>query len=246
MPASSPQRSPDDLLQNGPPFPRTLRDGSFDVDGFARGGWPFVIDFQPQPESCTWLEVSADDAPAWGAILDPDGRAGRRTARITLPENLGQLPRPAHYAVYSVQQPCTVRQPTPTPSRIDVYGIGAGPRAVGSVAINNLQFGPRTPRFPQEMATFVYVADNDFGRVSQEILDFRPDGAAKWIVVPVSTTQLYASQRGTHRGSWDGTGPGGGRTPGIYRFQVRAWNTLNDEKSWAGAISSDSVHIARP
>jgi hypothetical protein len=205
-----------------------------------------VIDFMPRPDSCTWLQLDSEDTASWRAILDENGRTGRHIVKVELPAMVGKEPRPAHYVVYSVTRPCTVAEPKRDYSPIDVYAMGAGPRAMGSVAINNLQFGPSAPRFPQEVANFGYVAENDFARISQEILDFRPSGPGRWTVIPVRATELFASQRGTHNGSWDGTRQSGRRMPGVYRLQIRAWNTLNDEKSWVGAISQDSVHISPP
>ncbi len=246
LPASSPPPTYEGLLKDGPLFPTTSSVGSFDVVGFARSGWPYVIDFEPRPDSCTWVQVDSAEAAPWRAILDEDGRAGRHIVRVALPEQVGKEPRPAHYVVYSVNKPCAVADAKRDFSPIDVYAMGAGPRAVGSMAINNLKFGPSVPRFPQEVANFTYVAENDFGRISQEILDFRENGPGRWTVVPVRTTELFASQRGPHNGIWDGTRQTGKRAPGVYRLQVRAWNTLNDEKSWVGAISQDSVHISPP
>lgn len=239
------------LVRNGPQFPISQSVGTFNVEGFVRGGWPFVIDFMSQRDSCTWLEITTDEKKSWRRILDMDGSAGRHILKIDLPENLASEPRPAQYAIYSIQQTCTtgteavpekVRQYSP----IVVYGIGGGPRAVGSVAVNKLQFGPPTPQFPQEVATFDYLTESDFGRVSQEILSYQQTGPGQWIVVLIRASQLYATIHGSHHGNWDGTGQAGNRMPGIYRLQVRAWNTVNDEKSWVGAISQDSVHISQP
>ncbi|TDN62263.1 hypothetical protein [Paraburkholderia sp. BL10I2N1] len=250
---SSPQPKPstDSLLERGPQFPVTLSIGSFTVEGFTRGGWPFVIDFLPQPDSCTWLAVSTGEKSYAGILLDMDGHAGRHVAKVNLPDEIGPNPRPGEYIVYSERQACTSttgggQQAARPFSPIAVYGIGAGPRAVGSVAINNVQFGPPTPRFPQESATFGYNTVNFFVRASEEILRFEETGEGQWSVGVVHATQLDALPHGPHRGSWDGKDGGGERKPGIYHLQVRVWNTLNDEKSWGGALSPDSVHIVKP
>ena len=246
LPAWSPPPTNEGLLKDGPRFPVTLTVGTFEVIGYARRGWPYVIDFLPKPDSCTWVQVSSDKTETWSAILDADGHAGRHIVKLDMPDKVGEDAHSARYSVFSVNQPCTVTQAKRDFSPIEVYSMGAGPHAVGSMAINTLRFGPPAPRFPQEVARFEYVAENDFGRIAEEILDFRVRGAGRWTVVPVRATEVVASLKGPHSGSWDGTLPSGKRAPGIYRLQVRAWNTLNDDKSWVGAISQDSVHILPP
>lgn len=248
--AASPQ-GPEGLVKNGPQFPVSRSVGSFVVEGFVRDGWPFVIDFMSKPDSCTWLEVDTDKKTNWSQILDVDGSGERHILKIDVPANLASEPRPAYYSIHSVQHPCTWSaasgaQATRALSPIEVYGIGAGPRAVGSVAVNTLRFGPPTPQFPQELAIFDYLTESDFGRIAQEILEYQQTGEGQWTVVTVRATQLYATVHGPHHGDWDGTALTGKRMPGVYHLQVRAWNTANDEKSWVGAISPDSVHISRP
>jgi len=248
---TTPPVDSESLARNGPQFPISQSVGTFNVEGFVRGGWPFVIDFKSQLDTCTWLEITTDEKTTWSRILDVDGSAGRHILEIDLPQNLASEPRPAQYAIYSTQPACAPgAEAVPEKARrylpILVYGIGGGPRAVGSVAVNKLQFGPPTPQFPREVATFDYVTESDFGRVSEEILSYRQAESGQWTVVLVHALQLYATIHGTHHGNWDGTGQAGNRMAGIYRLQVRAWNTVNDEKSWVGAISQDSVRISRP
>jgi hypothetical protein len=249
-PNPPPKPGADSLLKDGPQFPASLSVGAFSVVGFTRGGWPFVIDFLPQPDSCTWLAVSTGEKSYPSVLLDPDGHAGRRVVKVNLPDEIGPNIQAGEYAVYSEQGACAPNPvggtQTARPfSPITIYGLGAGPRAVGSIAVNSLQFGPSTPHFPQESATFGYTTINDFGRVSQEILSFEEKVKGQWSVQTIRTTQLDALQKGKHSGSWDGTDGTGTRAPGVYRLQVRVWNTLNDEKSWGGAISPDSVHIVK-
>jgi hypothetical protein len=249
-PAARPTPDAESLLKNGPQFPVSLSVGSFIVQGFMRGGWPFVIDVAPQPDSCTWLALSAGEKSYPGVMLDADGRTGRHVIKVPLPDDIGSTPQPGQYAVYSVQRACTSatggdRQTVRPFSPVAVYGIGGGPRAIGSVAVNNLQFGPPAPRFPQQSASIGYTAIRDFGRGSEDILRFDQTALNQVNVALIGSTQHDPLQKGTHNGSWNGTDGGGVRVPGVYRLQVRVWDTLNDERSWAGAISPDSVHIVK-
>src|SRR5262249_49876734 len=75
----------DMLLAYGPRFADSYSEGTFAVQGYVQAGWPVVIDFLPQPDSCTWLEISADQKPLFSKILNVDGRGGRNTVEIDLP-----------------------------------------------------------------------------------------------------------------------------------------------------------------
>ncbi|HEX7910524.1 MAG TPA: hypothetical protein VF534_20855 [Paraburkholderia sp.] len=249
-PDPRPKPDAESLLKYGPQFPVSLSAGSFTVEGFMQGGWPFVIDVAPRPDSCTWLALSAGEKTYPSVMLDADGRAGRHVVKVPLPDEIGAKPQPGQYVVYSVQRACTSatggdRQTARPFSPIAVYGIGGGPRAVGSVAVNNLQFGPSAPRFPQESASIGYNTIRDFGRGAEEILRFEATAPDQVSVQLVGATPHDPLQKGPHNGSWDGKDGGGARVPGVYRLQVRVWDTLNDQKSWAGAISPDSVHIVK-
>ena len=239
----------DALGTNGPRFPDSYTVGTFAVQGYFGGGWPIVIDYFPQPSTCTWLEVSIDQTLRVLRPLDRDGSGGRRLVRIDVgPEYLPKGARSAVYAVHSVHPTCPEGRKIPsddaTPSPVEVYGIGAGPRAVGSVAIDELQFGPDELRFPQDRATIAYRAASEFNHASVEILRYSQEPSGQINVDRVSA-QRVAVVPGQNQGApWGGKGESGGPSLGMHRLQVRAWYTEND-KSWVGAISPASVYVVK-
>ena len=239
------------LLQNGPRFPDSYGVGVFAVQGYAGDGWPVVVDFLSRPGTCTTLEISVGDQLVSSKPLDWEGRGGRQFAQIDLPkgtERRGAATRnrnPAKVAMYVIHSRTPAcGQPGPrTPAPVEVYGIGAGPRAVGSVAIENLSFGPARPRFPNEQVAMGYEAKTPFNHAAVEILryDVTPDATN---VQRVRSTRTDAVQVGANSGgAWDGMSDRGARSTGVHRLQVRGWFTEND-RSWVGAISPTSVQVA--
>ena len=225
------------LEKNGPQIAETYPVGSFSVRGFTRDNWPIVIDFLPRRSTRTTLDVIIDDHKISTLIIDSNGLAGRHLEKLIMPANgWAKKPKVATYLVRSVYLDRFGNLGGPAP--LEVYGIGGGPRAVGSVAIEQLNFrgGPGQP------AQFAYQAKSPFNHVRTEVVRFNSDDQAIHIarVMEVSTEDVAV---GRHTGSWDGLDTALG-TPshGVHRFQVRAWFT-SDDKSWVGAVAPSLLTI---
>ena len=240
------------LLENGPRFPDSFGVGVFAVQGYVGRGWPVVIDFVSQPGTCTTLEISVDDQLLSSEPLDWEGRGGRQYKRIDLPPSKERRAptsrtrndaRVAMYVIHSRSPACG--QPGPQKAEaIEVYGIGAGPRAVGSVAIDNLSFGPARPRFPTEQVAMSYEAKNPFNHAAVEILRYDLTTPGLINVQRVKASRTDSVQVGPNSGgAWNGMSDTGVRSSGVHRLQVRGWYSEND-RSWVGAISPTSVQVA--
>jgi hypothetical protein len=131
-----------ELDVHGPRFPIEQRTGRFQVQGYAASNWPFALDIYTQPGTRTWLEVrfKGDDQSQSVDLTRPEG--GRRVEFVQLPAASGGV-RVARYSIHSVlERPG--QEPLYRPMMI--YGIGAGPGAVGAIesAQNFLDaYGPR-------------------------------------------------------------------------------------------------------
>lgn len=239
----SPDERPQDqaLIEDGPQLPASYPDGSLSVRAFARDGWPVVVDFEPQPGTVTQLEVTiggGNDAPKKTVVLDPDGSRGRQVVKVTMPDTgAARFPKPATYFISSlpiaaldVDQPKTVET---APLRI--YGIGGGPRAVGSVAIEQLAFGRSTPG-----ARFSYVARSEFSKARSQVQKLQREGNTIRIV-PVFEKRQSNLSIGEQSGAWPGTVTGSSApSRGVHRLQVTGWFTT-DDRSWVAAIAPDLV-----
>jgi hypothetical protein len=247
--ASAPAANDDYLELNGPRFAVTQKVGTFVVEGYIRGGWPFVVDFLPQADTCTELNVYMAEKQVFSHLLDADGRSGRRLLKVVLPDNIAAAARPALYVLRSTRPACGRRGGGADGGAVsvEVYGIGCGPRAVGSVAVDRLVFGPPLPKLPRELVQVGYRMQWPFNHVAVEVLRFRRSGADDIEVERVATLDpelgggLPAGEVAGR--TWDGRNGAAVLSLGLHRLQVRAW-LAGDDRSWVGAISPGAVRIA--
>lgn len=229
------------LLLEGPQLPVTYPDGSLAVRGFARDGWPIVVDFQPEPGTVTELQVTIDRRTQ-KFVLDPDGSGGRQLAHLVMPATgRARTPKPATYLIsslpiasFDVDQPQGAAQPAP----LQVYGVGGGPRAVGSVAIENVRF--KRPTQAPQGAQFSYFAKSQFQRARAQVQQLHRSGGTIQLRPVFNSIQsnLFV---GPQSGSWSGS-DAASATPsrGLHRLQVTAWFTT-DDRSWVAALAPDLV-----
>jgi hypothetical protein len=225
-----------DLLENGPHVSDTQPFGAFAAYGFVRDGWPIVVDYDSEPDSTTWLTITVGDK-TWTQELE----SGRHFAKLEYRGGGARDATPALFAIQSAVRGSNPRQP----SRLDIVGLGCGPRAVGSVAINELSFGLSSREVGGDFARFAYHTSSPFSRVVMEILRYgreTRDGRPVLTVANVTQYGVGALPPGPFGPRmWDGR-EGQSRQPshGVHRLQVRGWEVDGDE-SWVSAISPDSV-----
>ena len=228
------------LLANGPELPKSYPDGSFSVRGFTRDGWPIVVDFAPQPGTVTQMDVTVargGDRTRRTIILDPDGSRGRRLVKVAMPAGGTPAATPATYVIFSVPIAAlnTDRPGSVQAAPLQVYGVGGGPRAVGSVAIEQLAFSRANVG-----ARFSYVAKSEFSQTRAEVQQFRRAGG-KSEIVPIFDLKKSNLSVGRQSGSWPGTATGSaGPSRGVHRLQVTGWFTT-DDRSWVAALAPDLV-----
>ena len=229
------------LDENGPRFVDTYPVGSFAIRGFAKDGWPVVLDFRPEPNTRTTMDVVFSENKIASIVVDTNGLAGRHLDKFAMPANgwARKKPKPADYVLRSVYIAPSPRAGQAAP--LEVFGIGGGPRAVGSVAIEQLSI--RTdPRNPSQPVQFAFNAKSPFNHVRSEVVRFDNDGEEIRLsrVMQVNDDDVGV---GPHAGSWDGRIAGSSnRSVGTHRFQVRGWFT-QDDKSWVGAVAPTLLRV---
>ena len=228
------------LLADGPELASGYPDGSFSVRGFARDGWPIVIDFQPQAGTVTQMEVTVATGGRQVTrtmILDADGSRGRQLVKVEAPPTGARTPAPAAYVISSVPiAALDADQPRPVgPTRLQVYGMGGGPRAVGSVAIEQVDFTRASVG-----ARFRFVAKSEFSQVRAQVQRLGRQGD-RTVIAPVFDSRQANLNVGRHGGDWPGTARGSsGLSKGPHRLQVTGWFTT-DDRSWVAALAPDIV-----
>jgi|SoiMethySBSTD1v2_1073268.scaffolds.fasta_scaffold36407_3 hypothetical protein len=233
----------DMLLETGPQFPEQFSMSCAPVHGFVQGGWPVVVDYQTTGPTRAVLEVhgTATQQPHVVTLE----RAERRTlVKLNLPQTFGATPQIALYLVRAEKQVAN------TPGGVQLFGLGAGPRAVGSVAIDQVDFGPSALRVSQKQrASYSFYSRSDFNRVVVEIVRVARAAGEIKVSLARSTPLDITLTRGTWVGkkeplTWDGMNGANRVSTGPHMLQVRAWLNGQDARDWVAAWSPSAVVVA--
>jgi hypothetical protein len=245
---SQPNPPPDQvvnrLLAEGPIIATAFNMSAFAVRGFVRGNWPLLIDFQQRSEGLAKLQISARDVPEIFEFDLTSACPPPRRCLITMrlpPELFGDQLRPAVIAATATDAKGNATQP-----EFNVYALGAGPRAVGSVAIDQVTFGPSAISVAaQQSALYRFFSHSDFSNASVEFwkVEDAVDGSRMFLVDDrrvdggVRKNQWVGMNE---RRSWDGREREQRVSPGRHKVQVRAWDRVGD---WVTALSNDVVTV---
>lgn len=236
---------PQQLFEQGPQFENAFSMACIPVHGFVRGGWPLVIDYQAEPGTVASVEIHVEGRDP--VVLPLRGGSAHNLLKMSLPDQLGGELRPALLLVRAVKD-----QPgTPVLGRINVFGLGAGPRAVGSVAIDQVEFKPGTMSLGRkETARYSFYSRSDFNRAAAEVLRVvNRDGDLQ-----VSLSRSIPLDGGVAAGTWvgrdkpltwDGTDARRQPSLGQHLLQVRAWLSAQDGGDWVAAWSAWTVEVTR-
>ena len=173
------------LVRSGPDRGSCREVAKPSVVGLVRNGWPVVIDFEPEPGTFTVFRVKLYHRRwslpyyeiAFQQVLDPDGTGGRRTVVIPALELTGQAGAGVRVARYDVRSfrlangELVRAHHRLVTAPVTVYGMGAGPHAVGSMTVLDVHFlGPATIRVParnsRQDVRFSYRLTRDYDAVA--------------------------------------------------------------------------------
>jgi hypothetical protein len=235
------------LAERGPTFTPLFSMSEFDIIAFARGSWPAVLDYELAPGTVGFLMLFSEGVnPFYYRLSGP----GRQVQTFTLPQRFGARPRISRYSIRVWQD-----QPGPAaPASFAIYAIGAGPRAVGSVNIDQLTFSPAIVHAGQERAEYGFRARRPFDRVEAGFVRVGRAVAGGPIYAQSVNAKDHKNvkQDVPFHDSWDGK-PGKEFRPlskddkadGQYKLHVRAWLKSEKEGDWLAAWSDDIVDIVR-
>ncbi len=236
-PESTPDAVPD-LRRDGPVLPGDFSMACLPAWGIVRGGWPLVVDYALAQAAQPAIEIHFTEGGA-AHVIPLDGRPGRHLLRFELPMNLGAEARAALVLLHARPE-----------DGIQVYGLGAGPKAVGSVAIDQVEFTPAAiRRRAGEVASYRFFARSDFNRLSVDVLQVKPSPGA----LGLSPVRRFDFEGGVNRGTWfgraqprtwDGADRNAQTSPGPHLLQVRAWASASDEGDWVTAWSGQAVRVS--
>jgi hypothetical protein len=227
--------TPDELLASGPVVFAANALGTFSAYGFVQDGAPIVIDVQADPEARTELNITVGGRTS-SQPIDPGGEP------LVIRYQGGGAAEP-QVALLKLTSTVRNRRGKDMPSPIQVTGLGAGERAMGSVAINDLSFGPRQMQAGNGQAILGYVTESPFDRVATDILRYWP-GAGNSIVVQRVWRRTYSQLRAQaySGGPWDGRDDANKASKGAHLLQVTGWE-LSGDRAWVAAFSPTIVEV---
>lgn len=228
------------LLRDGPQFAPQFNGSAFGVRGLVRGGWPVVVDYTQQRPGRVLLRIAIPGAETVTYRLDKFG-LGRHVLRFDLPPFLGDRLKPAVIALTAADLD-TGRE---TIDGFSVLGLGIGPRAVGSVAVDRLEFDPGLMRPARgETAGYAFHSRSDFDHAAVEFMQVTqsPDGVRKRYVRGQRIGPVQREQRveSAPMQRWDGRDEQAKLSAGRHQLQVRVWDEGGD---WVGAWSESVVLV---
>jgi hypothetical protein len=220
------------------------------VTGFVRNHWPVVVDFEPQPGTMTVLKIRLYHRRwffpfmdvADRQVIDFNSTGGRRIAVVPMLE-LQETPadaassdvRVASYSVrsYRLQDGVPMRQHGRlVRAPVEVFGIGAGPNAVGSSTLRDVTFGPAQVHIPGQgqpafIARYHYQLDRDYDLVSATLARCKP-GCTESAKPLANPPPFHGNWTGNWNVDWKAK-------PSDYAIVIRAW--LN----CGGASAADQI-----
>src|SRR5690606_5937318 len=213
---------------------------AFGVRGLVRGGWPVVVDYVQQRPGRVLLRIAIPGAETVTYRLDKFG-LGRHVLRFDLPPFLGDRLKPAVIALTAADLD-TGRE---TIDGFSVLGLGIGPRAVGSVAVDRLEFDPGLMRPARgETAGYAFHSRSDFDHAAVEFMQVTqsPDGVRKRYVhgQRIGPVQREHRVESAPTQRWDGRDEQAQLSAGRHQLQVRVWDEGGD---WVGAWSESVVLV---
>jgi hypothetical protein len=241
-----PDEVADRLLKEGPQLASQFNMSAFAVRGFVRGGWPMLIDFEQRGAGTAQLRISARDLPEVFTydLSQACPQPRRCLIQFRLPvEIFGDQLRPAVIAAIATDDGGQQTLPG-----FVVYALGAGPRAIGSVAVDQVTFGPAAIRVAdKQSALYRFYSHSDFGNASVEFwkVESRTDGSKHSFVDDRSVDGGIHKDQWiglNERKEWDGLTKEQNVSSGRHKVQVRAWDRVGD---WVTSWSDSMVLVNR-
>lgn len=220
------------LNDHGPQFPDLLHESAFHVTGFVRGRWPLVVDYEPAAGSYVVFTVASPDVPSFTTVL-PATQGRRQLLILTIPLSFGGGLRIANFSIESTASPGDR-----TLSYLRIYGFGCGRRAVGSVAIDQLRFGPQVITSSKPETQLSFHSHTTFDRVRSEFMQIAlVDHCVEGQKVDDKSINRQVDAEENVQDTWNAKKARSGQI----QFRVRGWMSRDNGGDWVSAFSPELV-----
>ena len=253
-PKGSSEARSDLLDKQGPQLTPLFSMSSLAVMGFSRGNWPVAIDYVLEQDSLLLVVISPEGEKP--LIYRLEGRKGHWVTKMQIPPTVGDQLRVSQYLVQTLDD--SVGQQV-SPSHIHIHGIAAGPRAVGSIGIDQVIFAPGSIRLAQhQKAQFSYHSISDFDDTEVSFVRLAKINTGEIVAAAVGSKSMGSiAQDHVKNGDWDGSIKTGEAVKafspelqqwllaphGQHVLQVRAWLRKNHGGDFVTAMSETIVAV---
>lgn len=253
-PKGSSEARSDLLDKQGPQLTPLFSMSSLAVMGFSRGNWPVAIDYVLEQDSLLLVVISPEGEKP--LIYRLEGRKGHWVTKIQIPPTVGDQLRVSQYLVQTLDD--SVGQQVP-PSHVHIHGIAAGPKAVGSIGIDQVIFAPGSIRLAQhQKAQFSYHSISDFDDTEVSFVRLAKTNTGEIVAAAVGSKSMGSiAQDHVKNGDWDGSIKTGDAVKafspelqqwllaphGQHILQVRAWLRKNHGGDFVTAMSETIVAV---
>jgi hypothetical protein len=230
------------IAKSGPAFAAVFSMSSFSVNGYVKGRWPIVIDYELEAESAAEVTISIKDTKQTFVIELPPTNDQRKEVIRQLPEEFGQEPQVGLLSFQAFKTGPGQRKP----ARFFLYGLGVGDRAVGSMVIDQLQFQPGSihPKLKEKASySFRSLSDFDTGSADFMLVTLSSDGVVRPQLVARETLKNGVRRGESVSKDWDGKDSKGKISEGPHQFHVRMWRGLKGGGDWVFAATRQVVRV---
>jgi hypothetical protein len=231
------------LRNNGPDFSHLYNMSAFMITGLVKGDWPLVIDFEHHQPGYVELMIRTKTSETFRYRLD-GGETGHRHIVLPLPASFGNEPVPALIAITAT----TSKGSDQTLASFRLLGLGAGPRAVGSVAIDKVTIASdKIQSSLGQTAAYSFYSHSNFENAAvdfMKVIDESDGEQHEWINKQslnggVTENKWIGEKEGLN---WDGKDHQSKPSMGAHKLQVRVWHTKGD---WVSAWSNSALFVAK-
>lgn len=238
-----------DWLAKGPALANQFTLSDLTINGYVTGGWPIAVDYQLSRPGSLVLSVSSDKTDPVSIAMN-GSTPGRRLQIFHLPSQIGSSPQTAQIRVHATEKFADTEIPLP----VKIFGIACGPNAVGSIGIDQVNFGPGSVQVSlQQQANYFFFSHKSFDKVSAAFRKVEDRNGVIGIsgIVKEETIDMPAIDEsvgrwiGTREAPrvWNGKTKNNQTSQGFHVLQVRAWFGDTKKRDWGVALSPDWVEI---
>jgi hypothetical protein len=241
------------LDKQGPQLSPLFSMSALSVMGFSRGDWPVAIDYALEQDSLLLVIISPEGEKP--LVYRLEGKKGHWVTKIQIPPAVGDQLRVSEYLVQTLDD--SVGQVSP--SHVHIHGIAAGPKAVGSIGIDQVNFAPGNIQLAQhQKAQFSYHSISDFDDTEVSFVRLAKTNTGEIVAAAVNSKPMGSiAQNHVKNGDWDGSI----KTEEIVKsfspelqqwllaphgqhvLQVRAWLRKNHGGDFVTALSESMVAV---